>query len=275
MVVRTVELRSERSLGAAGALLLIRGAPVLPDPVLQLLRPQRGLVAHHQLRRHVPDRNERRRVHRHSDLEAMTPRVLRHRAVPPSREQAVMAAVLDAGPDARLWSRSAATLLGFGRDRILPAHVAVPRRHTKYAPLGRLHVIRDLDPRDVTTHLDIPVGRPEVVLLWIAGALTHRFLRRQVTIDASPVIRTVDYRVDDRPLIVEINGKAWHTSLTDRAADRERYERCKSLGFSVVVYWEYDVWHDAATVRRTLDGILEQPDRMPTLHRPTPAPWDC
>ena len=85
----------------------------------------------------------------------------------------------------------------------------------------------------------------------------------------------MDYRADDRPLIVEINGEAWHTSLTDRAADRERYDRLISLGFSVVVYWEYDIWHDARTVRRTLDHIMRHPDRGPTLHRPTPAPWEC
>lgn len=240
---------------------------MLPDPVVHLLQTQFGLAGLHQLRDLLPDRNERRRVHR---------------------------------PGARLWSTPASTLWGFGRHRLLPAHVAIPRRHPKHVPLGRLHVVRDLDPRDLTHHLDIPVARPERVVLWIAGELTARYgheialertekildqawrqrlidgnyvhelaarsggkgrsgivvfrqalesrppdyqpagshleerfeqivspaaarrLRRQVTVDVQPVIRTVDYRVDDRPAVVEINGEAWHTSLTDRRADDER-----------------------------------------------------
>jgi very-short-patch-repair endonuclease len=109
----------------------------------------------------------------------------------------------------------------------------------------------------------------------IVSPVVRSELRRQVTVDVEPVIRTVDHRLDRWPLIVEVNGEAWHTSLTDRAADAERYERMLELGFSVVVFWEYDVWHDHATVRRSLDHLLLNPDPVPTLHRPTPAPWDC
>ncbi len=326
---------------------------MLPDPVLELFRNQVGLVARHQIRLVEPNRQARRTIYRNPDLEVVTSRVLRHRAVAPSREQAVMTAVLDAGPDALLWGKSGATLFGFGRDRILPAHVAVPRHRELATSFGQVHVISHLDPRDRTRHLEVPVARPEAIVLWIAGAFTHRFghevavqragrvldqawrqrlingrflhdmaarsggrgrsgivvlrqllmerppdyqpagsgleerfeeivtpetarrLRRQVTVDVEPVVRTVDYRLDEWPLIVEINGEAWHTSLTDRAADDERYERFLALGFSVVVFWEYDVWHDAQTVRRAMDRLASHPDRVPTLHRPTPAPWDC
>lgn len=326
---------------------------MLPEPVLDVLRSQQGVIARHQVRGLEPDRWRRRRIYDDPQLEARTARVLRHRAVPPSREQSVMTAVLDAGPGGALWGKSGATLWGFGRHRLLPAHVAVPRRHEKYAPCCQLHVVKDLHTSEVVHHLDVPVARPERIVLWIAGALTHRYgheiahertavlldhawrqrlidgpyihelaarsggrgqsgivvfrqvleerppdyqpagsrleerfeeivspaardrLRRQVTVDVDPVIRTVDYRLDGWPLIVEINGEAWHTSLTDRAADAERYERLLALGFSVVVLWEYDVWHDAATVRRALDHVLRHPDATPTLHRPTPAPWDC
>ena len=264
-----------------------------------------------------------------------------------------MTAVLDAGQDARLWSKSAATWYGFGRDRLLPAHVAVARQRALETSLAQLHVIGRLDPRDLTHHLDVPIARPEAIVLWLAGAYTHRFghevaaeraarvldqawrqrlidgsyihelasrsggrgrsgivvfrqildnrppdyrpagsmleerfeeivsrdvarrLRRQVTVDAEPVVRTVDYRVDGRPLVAEINGEAWHSSLTDRAADEERYRRFLALGFSVVVFWEYDIWHDARTVRAAMDRLLRSADEKPTLHRPTPAPWDC
>lgn len=326
---------------------------MLPEPVLDLLRSQRGVVARHQVRALEPDRWRRRRIYDDPQMEATTARVLRHRAVPPSREQAVMTSVLDAGPGAALWAKSGATLWGFGRERLLPAHVAVPRRHEKYAPRCQLHVVKDLPRAEIVHHLDIPVARPERVVLWMAGAFTHRYgheiahertavlldhawrqrlidgpyihdlaarsggrgrsgivvlrqvletrppdyqpagsrleerfedlvspavraaLRRQVTVDVEPVIRTVDYRLERWPLIVEINGEAWHTSITDRTADSERYQRLLALGFSVLVLWEHDIWHDAATVRRVMDDLLVHPDRTPTLHRPTPAPWDC
>lgn len=326
---------------------------MLPDPVLDLLRHQSGLIARHQVQRLEPDRERRRTIYADPQLELLTARVLRHRAVAPSRTQAVMAAVLDAGPGARLWGKSGATWFGFGRDRLLPAHVAV-RRARRYADaIGQLHVVTTLDERDLTHHLDVPVARPELIVLWLAGAWTHRLgheiafdrtekvldqawrqrlidgryihdlaarsggrgrsgivvfrqalekrppdyqpagsrleerfeelvpaalrarLRRQVTVDVEPVIRTVDYRVDGLPLIVEINGEAWHSSLTDRRADDERYSHLLSLGFSVVVFWEHDIWHDASTVHDAMLRLTARADEVPTLHRPTPAPWDC
>lgn len=324
---------------------------MLPEPVVELFRAQAGLAGRHQIRVVEPNRDARRRIYRNPDLELVTTRVLRHRAVPPSREQAVMTAVLDAGPEAQLWGKSAATLFGFDRHRLLPAHVAVPRRRELEPSVGQRHVISHLEPCDRTQHLDIPVARPEVVVLWLAGMLTHRFgheialqraavtldqawrqrlidgryihdlaarsggrgrsgivvfrhileerppdyqpagsrleerfeelvsprvarsLRRQVTVDAEPVVQTVDYRVDGRPLVVEINGEAWHSSLTDRAADDERYARLMARGFSVVVFWEHDIWHDGATIRQAMDRLFDRPDQRPTLHRPTPAPW--
>lgn len=326
---------------------------MLSEPVLDLLRSQAGVVARHQIRLLEPDRERRRTIYADPQLDVMSTRVLRHRAVPSSRQQTVMAAVLDAGPGARLWGKSGSTWWGFGRERLLPPHIAIPRARRGPTALGQLHVVSCLDPRDLTHHLDVPVARPEVIALWLAGAWTHRYgheiafertekvvdqawrqrlidghyihelaarsggrgrsgivvfrqvlrkrppdyqpagsrleerfeelvspavrrrLRRQVTVDIEPVIRTVDYRLDTWPLIVEINGEAWHSSLTDRAADQERYDRLLELGFSVVVFWEYDIWNDAPAVRSAMDRLIAHPDTEPTLHRPTPAPWDC
>lgn len=326
---------------------------MLSEPVLDLLRSQAGVVARHQIRLLEPDRERRRAIYVDPQLDVLTTRVLRHRAVPASRQQAVMAAVLDAGQGARLWGKSASTWWGFGRERLLPPHIAIPRARRGPTTLGQLHVVSGLDPRDLTHHLDVPVARPELVVLWLAGAWTHRFghevalvrtervldqawrqrlidgayihelaarsggrgrsgivvfrqalderppgyqpagsqleerfeeslpgsirkrLRRQVTVDVEPVIRTVDYQVDTWPLIVEINGEAWHSSLTDRAADDARHARLLELGFSVVVFWEYDIWHDARSVRGAMERLLRSRDQRPTLHRPTPAPWDC
>jgi len=326
---------------------------VLPDAVLHLLRHQAGVVSRPQIRRAAPDRDRRRSIYRDPHLEPVGTRVLRHRAVPPTREQDLMAAVLDGGPGARLWGKSAATWFGFGRHRLLPAHVAVPRARRSTDCLGQLHVVRTLDERDLTCHLDVPIARPELVALWLAGAWTHRYgheialertgvlldqawrqrlidgrhvhdlaersggrgrsgivvfrqalerrppdyqpagsrleerfeelcppglrrrLRRQVTVDVSPVVRTVDYRVEGLPLGVEINGEVWHSSITDREADEARYRHLLGLGLSVLVLWEHDIWNDAPAVRDAVARLTARTDPEPTVHRPTPAPWTC
>lgn len=323
---------------------------MLPEPVLELLRLQRGAVADHQLRALRPA--ERRRVHEHPEVVRVTSRTWRHMAVAPTAEQALMLAVLDGGPGSGLWGKSAASHWGFSRYRRLPAHVGVPRTRVRGDRLGQIHRIRDLRPTDIVTHLDVPTCRPELVILWLAGMMTHRFgheiaaermgvivdqawrqrlingcaihalaersggrgrsgivvlrqiledrpsdyqpagsrleerfeqsvsaavrtqLVRQVTIDAEVAIRIVDFRLDAWPLVVEINGEAFHSSIADRTADLARYERLLALGWSVCVWWEHDVWHEPGIIRRYLDHLLDRPDPEPTLHRPTRAPWE-
>lgn len=325
---------------------------MLPEQIVPILQRQHSLIAKHQVRAIEPCPSARRAIYRNPDLETLTPRVLRHRASPPSTHQSMLVGVLDAGPGAQLWGKSAAGHWGFGRFRLLPPHVAVRRAHVKGDRVGQIHIVRHLDDIDRTVHADIPVARPEVVILWLAGMWTHRFghevagervavaldqawrqrlvdgrfihelaarsggkgrsgivvlrqaleqrppdyrpagsrleerfeetlprtvrekLDRQVTVDVEPSVRTVDYRLRTWPLIVEINGEAFHTSLTDRAADAARYEHLLSLGFSVVVFWEHDIWHDPSTVCRAMTLLHRSPDPSPTLHRPTKAPWE-
>ncbi len=97
-------------------------------------------------------------------------------------------------------------------------------------------------------------------------------LERQVCVDGERKTRIVDYRLTTWPLIVEINGFG-HTSLSERDDDAERYARLLEMGYSVVVWWAHDVWHDRQTVGRVMADLVRAPDRVPTLHRPTPAPW--
>lgn len=326
---------------------------MLPEPVVELLRAQFGLIADRQLVGTVTDRNQRRRVQRHPDLSRLGPRVLVHRATPATIEQSLMHAALDAGPDALLWSKTAASHWGFSRFRRVPAHVAIRRGCCHDGDrVGQVHLVRSLSSDMGTRHLDLPVARPEETILWLAGMWTHRVghelgvrslcrtldhawrqdlidgeaihalaersggkgrsgivvlraaleerppdyqpagsgleerfeeivsgevrrrLTRQVRIDSGRKIHVVDYELTSWPLIIEINGEPWHTSITDRALDDQRYERLLDAGFSVVVFWDFDIWHDAATVRSAMEYLRAHPDATPTLHRPTRAPWE-
>ena len=107
----------------------------------------------------------------------------------------------------------------------------------------------------------------------VVGSLASQFRRQVVVGDASPIGR-FDQVHRSRPLVVEIHGELFHTMPSDIARDERRYEDLLAAGFSVVVYWEHDIWHDTETVRASLRTILGHPDRVPTLHRPTPAPFD-
>lgn len=325
---------------------------MLPEPVLDLLRRQHGVVATFQLGAVGLSRGIRQRIYGAPEFERATPRVLCHRAAPWSVAQQLTVGVLDAGPGGVLWGKSAAAHWGFGPFPPLPVHVAVRRRSDIGDRLGQVHLVRHLGDDDVTSHLDVRTARPEVVVLWLAGMWTHRFghelalertaavlddawrqrliderflheladrsggrgrsgivvlrslleerrrgytpagsrleerfeslvppdirdrLRRQVAIETAKTPCTVDFGLDTWPLLVEINGEAVHTSLSAREADEERYRRLLEAGFSVVVFWEGDIWYRPSTIKQEMNRLFANPDPHPTVHRPTKAPWE-
>ena len=100
-------------------------------------------------------------------------------------------------------------------------------------------------------------------------------LERQITVDdGEGRIGRVDYMATKRPLVFEINGEAFHTSTIDRDRDERRYERLIACGLSVVVLWQYDVWHDAGRVAEIVRHFLMTDLGPPQLYRPTSAPWE-
>lgn len=131
--------------------------------------------------------------------------------------------------------------------------------------LRRLLDRRPVDYRPTDSNLE---ARWEQVV----GPIAARF-RRQVVVGGEDPIGRFDAVHVDRPLVVEIHSEAFHTMPSDIDRDAERIDRLLAAGYSVVVYWEYDIWHDAQAVRSTLSRILDRPDGRPTVHRPTPAPF--
>lgn len=104
----------------------------------------------------------------------------------------------------------------------------------------------------------------------VVGSMAAQFRRQVVLGDDAPIGR-FDQVHASRPIVVEIHSEKFHTTPTDVARDEGRVRRLVAAGFTVVVYWEYDIWHDALRVRRSLDEVLRSPD-VPRLVRPTPAP---
>ena len=104
----------------------------------------------------------------------------------------------------------------------------------------------------------------------VVGPMARSFRRQVVLGDDAPIGRFDQVHVD-RPLVVEIHSEKHHTMPSDVADDDERAEDLVAAGFAVVIYWQYDIWHDARTVRRTLAEILARPHEA-RIHRPTRAP---
>jgi len=189
---------------------------VLPEVIVHLLQAQHGVVAVRQLQRHLPPL-ERRKVLRDPGLHRCTPRVLRHRVARRTREQHLMASVLDAGEGAALWGKSAAALWGFGRFRSAEPHVAIPRSHVRGDRLGQVHLLRSLSASGVTTHLDIPIARPEETVLWLAGMWTHRWGPSGLEIAVARTAATLDHAWRNRL----IDGRRIH-ALCERSGGRGR-----------------------------------------------------
>ena len=185
---------------------------LLPEPARRLIELQRGALARFQIQ--DLSRADRRRVREHPDLLRVTPRTWRHLAVGPTTEQQLILAVLDAGPGAGLWGKAGASHWGFSRYRRTPAHVGVPRSHVRGDRLGQIHYIRDLRPSDIVTHLDVPICRPELIILWLCGMMTHRVGHELAFARMTPVI---DQAWRQRL----IDGHAIH-ALAERAAGRGR-----------------------------------------------------
>lgn len=88
----------------------------------------------------------------------------------PSRDGAWMAAVLAAGPGGALSHRSAGELHGVSRLRAPVITVSTPAQR---APRGvRVHRVRRLDPRDITTERRIPVTTVHRLLVDLTDAHT-------------------------------------------------------------------------------------------------------
>jgi hypothetical protein len=96
----------------------------------------------------------------------VTRRVLRVPGAPRTDLQAVLIAVLDAAPGAFSCGPTAAALWEVAGYRLLPVHVVRPRGVSgRRSSLAVLHEVKRLLPHHVTVLKDVPVVRPERMVL--------------------------------------------------------------------------------------------------------------
>lgn len=103
-------------------------------------------------------------------------------------------------------------------------------------------------------------------------------LEPQVVVGGDRPIGRIDFRDPDVAMIAEINSLTFHTTPSDRDADRRRYAHLVAAGFAVAVVWEDDLWSNRTDVERVVAEAREaaRAERSGVFHTAScPWPADC
>ncbi|HEY2999310.1 MAG TPA: DUF559 domain-containing protein [Acidimicrobiales bacterium] len=143
-------------------------------PVTERSATQLGLVTGDQLAALGVSRQARRTLAARGALERLGATVWRLPGHPPSLHQALLAAVLEAGPDAAVSHMSACAWWRFAGIRPGAVEVSVPRPVQRGRRVnGLVHRARDLRPVDVDARGVVPVTTPARSLIDAAPRLTR------------------------------------------------------------------------------------------------------
>ena len=97
----------------------------------------------------------------------------------------------------------------------------------------------------------------------IARSAGLRGFERQVDVgDDTGWVGRVDFVDRARRLVVEVGCGLFHGSLTDRRADRVRFERLRGAGFRVETFHADDLFHRRDDVERRLRTLAAAPPRQ-------------
>ena len=107
-----------------------------------------------------------------------------------------------------------------------------------------------------------PESNNERRFLYLARQAGFNDLERQVNIGTPCWIGRVDFMDRALRLIIEVQSQRYHSSWANRRADAERIRRLEAEGYTVLVVWDHEIWHDGDViverlmrVRRALLGI--------------------
>jgi hypothetical protein len=112
----------------------------------------------------------------------------------------------------------------------------------------------------------------------LAEAGEPRLVPQPVVGDVDAPIGRTDFRDPHLPMVAEVNSLTFHTTPSDRDADRRRYTRLMAAGFSVAVVWEDDLWSNTAAVVGVVAEVRDaaRHGRPAVVHTPScPWPSDC
>jgi very-short-patch-repair endonuclease len=91
--------------------------------------------------------------------------------------------------------------------------------------------------------------------------------RRQVNLgDEESWLARVDFVKDRRPVVLEVDGDAYHLALVDQEADAARDARLIRAGYEVVHMSDFETWHDPDPAMARLDAAERRAERR--LSRP-------
>ncbi len=77
----------------------------------------------------------------------------------------------------------------------------------------------------------------------------ERPMRRQIDVGSDAAwLGRVDFIDDELPLIAEIVSERYHSALLDKEADTARVAGLEEAGFTVLTFWDAEVWHQGASV---------------------------
>ena len=80
-----------------------------------------------------------------------------------------------------------------------------------------------------------------------------RPLRRQVNLgDAEEWIGRVDFFDSDAKLVVEVYSLRYHGARLDEINDEARTANLRAAGFTVIWFWDFEIWHNPQKVIRDL-----------------------
>lgn len=156
------------------------GSEHVDKQVAAVAEGQHGLITRSQAQALGASRNMIDHRVRTGRWQPLTPRVFRLAGVPPSWQQRLLVAVLDAGNQAVATGRSAAALWRVPGFAMREPEVLVLRPSDHRPPLGVLHETRRLDPHHRTMQQGVPVVAPARLMVELAASERPERLERAV-----------------------------------------------------------------------------------------------
>lgn len=96
----------------------------------------------------------------------------------------------------------------------------------------------------------------------------------QVVVGGERPIGRTDFRDPDVSMVAEVNSLTFHSTPSDREADRRRYAQLVAAGFAVAVVWEDDLWSNRSDVLRAVAEAKDAARRgRPEVFHTASCPW--